>query len=156
MRDSNAGVESTASTTGSRPVGLAASTTIHCLTGCSIGEILGVAIGVEVGLQPLYTALLATTLAFISGFALTLIPMARAGQSIRESFRMVWLGEVVSISTMEVVMNSVDYMAGGMTAGSMWTGQFWSAMLLAIAAGYAAGFPVNYWMLNKGIKSKCH
>ena len=156
MQNSETDVENTTLTIPSRPFGLAASTTIHCLTGCSIGEIIGVAIGVEIGLQPLYTALLATVLAFISGFALTLVPMARAGQSIRESFRIVWLGEVVSISTMEVVMNSVDYMAGGMTAGSIWTSQFWSAMLLAIAAGYMAGYPVNYWMLSKGIKSKCH
>ena len=138
------------------PFRLALSATVHCLTGCVIGESIGLLIGVSLGWPPLAIAAFATILAFISGFALTLIPMVKAGQSVGRSLRLVWLGEVVSISTMEIAMNGVDFLMGGMTAGSVFTSQFWLAMLAAVVAGYLAGLPVNYWMLKRGIKEKCH
>lgn len=137
--------------------GLAAAATLHCLTGCVIGESIGLLIGVSLGWPPLAIALFATVLAFISGFALTLIPLTvRGGMPVMQALKLVWLGETVSIGTMEVAMNAVDYVVGGMTAGSIFAAQFWIAMGIAVVAGYLAGYPVNYVMLKRGIKEKCH
>ena len=137
--------------------GLVASATLHCLTGCVIGESIGLLIGVALGWPPVAIALFATALAFISGFSLTLIPLTlRQGMAVGAAFKLVWLGESISIGTMEIAMNAVDYLVGGMTAGSIFTTQFWIAMAIAVVAGYAAGYPVNYFMLKRGIKEKCH
>ena len=142
---------------GSSTAGLAAAATVHCLTGCVIGESIGLVIGVSLGWPPLVIALFATVLAFISGFALTLIPLTlRGGMPILQALKLVWLGETISIGVMEIAMNAVDYWVGGMTAGSIWVAQFWIAMGVAVIAGYLAGYPVNYIMLKRGIKEKCH
>jgi len=136
---------------------LAASATIHCLTGCVIGETIGLLLGVSLQWHPLQTVIVATVLAFITGFALTLIPMVlRKGMSISETFKMVWLGETISIGIMELAMNIVDYHAGGMQVQSVSDPIFWYSLIAAIIAGFVAGFPVNYVMIMKNIKKKCH
>ena len=89
---------------------LAARSTQHCLTGCIIGEVIGLAIGVEAGLSTAATIVLATTLAYISGFTLGLLPVMKSrGLSLWNAFKLIWIGEAVSIGVMEIVMNWVDY-----------------------------------------------
>ena len=135
---------------------LAASATAHCLTGCSIGEFIGLAIGVSLGWSPWPIIILGTTLAYISGFAFTLIPLMRHKKmSLGSAFKLIWIGEAVSIFVMEFAMNFTDFHMGGMTAGSMWTSQFWIGFAIALAAGYAAAYPINYWMLKRNLKN-CH
>ena len=135
---------------------LAVSATLHCLTGCVIGESLGLMIGVTLGLNALSIIILATTLAFMTGFGLTLLPAFQQGLNISETFQSVWLGEVLSIGTMEIVMNTVDYHLGGMTAGSVLTWIFWFSLIVSVIAGFLAAYPVNYWMLKNNIKQPCH
>lgn len=138
------------------PWRMAASVTLHCLTGCAIGEWTGLAIGVSLGLDTHHTIMLAVSLAFLFGFALTLIPLMRRGMSFSEAWRLVWLGEVVSISVMELVMNLVDYHMGGMGPGmSLLHAQYWIAFGTAAVAGYLAALPVNAWLLSRNLK-KCH
>lgn len=133
----------------------AASVTLHCLTGCAIGELLGLAIGVGLGWPPRLTITLAVALSFVSGFALTLLPTIRRGFSLADSFRTVWLGEVISISVMELVMNLVDYQMGGMRGVSLASPLYWQAFGQALIAGFLAALPVNAWMLNRNMK-RCH
>ncbi len=143
----------------SNPVGtnrLAVSATIHCLIGCVIGEVIGLVWGVSLGWHPLQTAIVATVLAFISGFALTLFPTFKQGLSLRETFRAIWLGETISIGVMEVVMNVVDYSIGGMTVSSLSEPLFWISLGVAVPAGFVAGYPVNYLMLKHNLKQVCH
>ena len=135
---------------------LAISATTHCLTGCVIGESIGLLIGVSLGWHPLQTAIVATVLAFITGFALTLFPAFKQGLSLIQTFKAVWLGELISIGVMEIVMNVVDYLIGGMTANSIIEPIFWISLGVAIVAGFIAGYPVNYWMLKNNLKQKCH
>jgi len=135
--------------------GGAASVTLHCLTGCAIGELAGLAIGVSLGWAPQLTIALAVALSFVSGFALTLIPMLRRGFGFADSFRTVWLGEVISISVMELVMNLVDYHMGGMRGVSLVSARYWEAFALALAGGFLAAWPVNAWMLSRNMK-RCH
>ena len=133
----------------------AASVTLHCLTGCAIGELAGLAIGVSLGWPPRLTVSLAVALSFLSGFALTLIPMLRRGFGFADSFRTVWLGEVISISVMELVMNLVDYQMGGMRGVSLASARYWEAFAMALVAGFLAAWPVNAWMLSRNMK-RCH
>ena len=130
--------------------------TVHCLTGCVIGEVAGLLIGVSLGLAPWATILLATGLAYASGITLGLIPVMRAKRvGAREAFRIIWIGEVVSIGVMEIVMNFVDYQMGGMAAPSIASWMFWRGIALAIPAGFLAALPVNYWLLKRDLKA-CH
>jgi hypothetical protein len=135
---------------------LAARSTLHCLTGCIIGEVAGLAIGIEAGLSTLATIALATTLAYISGFTLGLVPVMKSrGLSLLAAFKLIWLGEAISIGVMEVVMNWVDYEMGGMAAMTVLSWQFVRGLLFAVPAGFLAAWPVNYWLLGRELKA-CH
>ena len=135
---------------------LAAQSTQHCLTGCIIGEVIGLAIGVEAGLSTTATIILATTLAYISGFTLGLLPVMKSrGLSLLAAFKLIWLGEAISIGVMEVVMNAVDYQMGGMAAMTVLSWQFVRGLLFAVPAGFLAAWPVNYWLLSRELKA-CH
>lgn len=133
----------------------AASVTVHCLTGCAIGEFIGLALGVSLGWPVHLTITVAVVLAFFFGFALTIIPIMRRGISFSTALKTIWLGEVISISVMELVMNVVDYHMGGMTAMSLMHSQYWVAFGAAMVAGYFAALPVNKWMLSRNMKN-CH
>lgn len=133
-----------------------ASATLHCLSGCVIGEVVGLGIGVSLKLPPLQIALLATALAYLSGFTLGLIPVMRdRGKTLFEALRLIWIGEVLSIGVMEIAMNSADYAVGGMTAGSVFSPTFWLGIAIAIPAGFLAAWPVNAWLLKRDLKA-CH
>ena len=113
-------------------------------------------IGVSLGLGVWPTIILATTLAYVSAFTLGLVPLMREqNKSFIEALKVIWLGEVVSIGVMEIAMNSADYAMGGMQAGTIFSTVFWSAMLVAVVAGFVAAWPVNYWLLSRNMK-KCH
>ena len=141
---------------GSGPWRLAAHSTLHCLTGCIIGEVIGLAIGIEIGLSAAATIALATTLAYISGFALGLWPvMKERGLSLAAAFKLIWVGEAVSIGVMEIAMNTVDYSMGGMAAASFFSWQSLRALMVAVPAGFLAAWPVNYWLLSRDLKA-CH
>lgn len=133
-----------------------AQATLHCLTGCVIGEVTGLAIGVTLGFDPWATMALATVLAYISGMTLGLVPvMRRQRVGMVEAFRIIWVGEVLSIGVMEIVMNAVDYHMGGMEAGSVLHPMFWIGIAAAIPAGFVAAWPVNAWLLKRNLKA-CH
>jgi hypothetical protein len=141
---------------GAGPWRLAAQATLHCLTGCVIGEVIGLAIGIEARLSAAATIILATVLAYISGFALGLWPVMKGrGLSLAAAFKLIWIGEAVSIGVMEIVMNGVDYQMGGMAASSFFTWQSIRALLIAVPAGFLAAWPVNYWLLSRDLKA-CH
>lgn len=135
----------------------AARITLHCLTGCAIGEWAGLTIGLMMGLETAHTIALAVVLAYSSGFTLTLTPLIRGGMQFRQAFKIVWVGEAVSIAAMEIVMNIVDYYMGGMRRGmSLLHAQYWIAFSSAAVAGYLAAWPVNFWLLKSSVKKPCH
>ncbi|GAB4532471.1 MAG: DUF4396 domain-containing protein [Parvularculaceae bacterium] len=130
--------------------------TLHCLTGCVIGEVAGLAIGVTLGLGVWATIGLATALAYISGFTLGLLPvMRRRNKSFWQALKLIWLGEAISIGVMEIAMNAADYAVGGMQAGAVLSVQFWLGVAVAVPAGFLAAWPVNWLLLKRDLK-KCH
>lgn len=136
--------------------GLTTSATLHCLTGCAIGELAGLMIGVSLGLNPWSTLALATVLGFASGYALGLRPLVRQGMTVAQAFRTIWLGETISIAVMELAMNVTDYHVGGVQVGSVLAPQFWLGYALALPAGFVAAWPVNWWLLRHNVKQQCH
>jgi hypothetical protein len=135
---------------------VSARSTLHCLTGCIIGEVAGLMIGVGLGLEPWATILLATTLSYFSGFTLGALPVMKAqAKGLIGALRIIWIGEAVSIGVMELVMNFVDYSMGGMAVQSVASWMFWRGLLFAVPAGFLAAWPVNYWLIKRELKA-CH
>ena len=133
----------------------AAMITLHCLTGCLIGEWIGLAIGVALSLRVGVTLVLATALAYASGFGLTMWPLLRRGMCLWPALSTVFIGEAVSIGVMEVAMNAVDYAMGGIGVKSLFAARYWEALAVASVAGFLAAWPVNFWLLGRNMK-KCH
>lgn len=102
------------------------------------------------------TMALAFVLAYISGFTLAIWPiMQQQNLSFTQAFKIVWIGELISIFVMEVAMNATDYWIGGVQASGIDQPIFWIGMGAAIVAGFIAALPVNYWLLKKELKA-CH
>ncbi|MEQ8689579.1 MAG: DUF4396 domain-containing protein [Pseudomonadales bacterium] len=138
------------------PVITSAQATWHCLSGCVIGEVAGLMIGTWLGLGVWPTIALATSLAYLSGFSLGLLPvMRRQGKTFLQAFKLIWIGEAVSIGVMEIAMNAADYSVGGMEAGSVLSPMFWFGIAVAIPAGFLAAWPINWWLLRRDLKN-CH
>ncbi len=138
------------------PFVTSAQATLHCLSGCIIGEIAGLMIGVALGLSVGPIIVLATSLAYLSGMALGLVPVMRnQNKTFLAALKLIWIGEVVSIGVMEIAMNAADYAAGGMQAGSIISPAFWAGVAAAVPAGFLAAWPLNWWLLKRDLK-KCH
>jgi Domain of unknown function (DUF4396) len=142
--------------TGASQARLATSATIHCLTGCAIGELAGLLLGVSLGFDPWSTMALATVLGFTSGYALGLRPLVQQGMGIVQAFRTIWLGETISIAVMEIAMNFTDYHVGGVAVASALEPRFWLGYALALPAGFIAAWPVNWLLLRNSVKQSCH
>ena len=133
-----------------------AQATLHCLTGCAIGEVAGLLIGVSLGLNVWVTTGLATILAYLSGFTLGVMPVMRRERiGFFAALKTIWIGEAVSIGVMEIAMNWVDYSVGGVQADSVLAPIFWLGLLFAVPAGFLAAWPVNWWLLKRNLKH-CH
>ncbi|WP_019872908.1 DUF4396 domain-containing protein [Sporichthya polymorpha] len=129
---------------------MAASATLHCLTGCAIGEILGLMIGTALGWGTTPTIALAVALAFLFGYALSTLPLISAGLGFFAALSVVFAADTLSIATMEVVDNLVMALIPGAMHSGLDSPLFWSSMILALLAAYAVAYPVNRRLLTKG------
>lgn len=131
---------------------MAVSATLHCLTGCAIGEVTGLIIGSALGLSVPVTIVLAVALAFLFGYALSTLPLVKSGMAFLAALAVVFAADTLSIATMEVVDNTVmAVIPGAMNAGLV-NPIFWLSMPLALTAAFFAALPVNKYLLkrNKG------
>ncbi|HRD60157.1 MAG TPA: DUF4396 domain-containing protein [Nocardioides sp.] len=129
---------------------MAVSATLHCLTGCAIGEIAGLMIGTAVGLANGWTIALSIALAFLFGYTLSTLPLLKAGLTLGAALSVVLAADTLSIATMEVVDNAVmAIIPGAMNAGLV-NATFWIGMAIALAAAFVAAFPVNRYLLQRG------
>ncbi|WP_231737672.1 DUF4396 domain-containing protein [Mycobacterium sp. IS-1742] len=129
---------------------MALSATLHCLTGCAIGEILGLIIGTAIGLSNVATIGLAVALAFLFGYALSTLPLLRAGLAFGTALSVVLAADTLSILTMEIVDNLVmAAIPGAMNAGLV-NAVFWVSMMIALGAAFLAAYPVNRFLLRRG------
>ena len=131
---------------------LAHSATLHCLLGCGVGEVIGVVIGTALGLTNLVTLILAVILGFVFGFIFGLWPLLRAGFNFSRALRQVLIAETLSIVVMELTEVLVQVYTPGVMDAGLGSWIFWLGMGFALAAGYAAAFPVNYILVGKGVR----
>jgi hypothetical protein len=129
---------------------MALSATLHCLTGCAIGEVAGLMIGTAVGLSTGWTIALAVSLAFLFGYTLSTLPLVRTGLGVGAALAVVFAADTLSIATMELVDNVVmAAIPGAMEAGLVnWV--FWVSMMIALTAAFLAAYPVNRYLLARG------
>jgi hypothetical protein len=129
---------------------MALSATLHCLTGCAIGEITGLMIGTALGLGTGWTVVLAVALAFLFGYALSTLPLLKSGLTLGAALALVLAADTLSIATMEVVDNAVmATIPGAMDAGLV-NPVFWVSMMIALTVAFFAAYPVNRWLMARG------
>jgi hypothetical protein len=129
---------------------MAANATLHCLTGCAIGEIAGLMIGTAMGLSNAVTVALAVGLAFLFGYALSTLPLIQAGLGFFAALSVVFAADTLSIAVMETVDNLVMALIPGAMDGGLVNPIFWLSMMIALLAAFIAAFPVNRYLIDKG------
>ncbi|MDQ4114971.1 MAG: DUF4396 domain-containing protein [Actinomycetota bacterium] len=129
---------------------MAASATLHCLTGCAIGEIAGLMIGTAIGLSTGWTIALAVALAFAFGYALSTLPLLKSGLAVGAAFSVVLAADTLSIATMELVDNLVMALIPGAMEAGLVNVVFWIGMMIALSVAFVAAFPVNRYLLQRG------
>lgn len=130
---------------------LAANATTHCLTGCAIGEVLGLAIGMQLGWSDAATIVLAVVLAYIFGYALTLRPLLRSGLAFGSALGVAFAADTLSITVMEIVDNAVILLIPGALDAGLASPLFWGSLAVALGIAWVAAFPVNRWLLARGL-----
>jgi Domain of unknown function (DUF4396) len=129
---------------------VALSATLHCLTGCAIGEVAGMAIGTALGLSNLATIVLAIALAFLFGYTLTSLPLLRAGLALSAVIPIAFASDTLSIATMEVVDNLIVVMVPGAMDAGLDDILFWGSLSFALVIAGVFAFPVNRWLIARG------
>jgi hypothetical protein len=129
---------------------LAISATLHCLTGCAIGEILGMVIGTALGWSNLATVVLSIVLAFAFGYSLTITPVLRSGVPLAAALGVAFAADTLSITVMEIVDNAIMLLIpGAMTAG-LTSLLFWGSLLVALVIAFVVTVPVNRMLIARG------
>jgi hypothetical protein len=129
---------------------IAFSATVHCLTGCAIGEVLGMVIGTYLGWGNLETILLALVLAFLTGYALTMLPLLRSGYTVKSAARLALAADTASIAVMEIVDNLLMWVIPGAMDAPLDSALFWGSLAIALLLAGAAAFPLNRWLIARG------
>lgn len=124
--------------------------TLHCLTGCAIGEVAGLLIGTALGWGNGATIALAVALAFVTGFGLTALPLLRSGHPPKEALRIALAADTASIAIMEVVDNATMLAIPGAMDASLSSPLFWGSMVFSLAVAAVAAFPLNRWLIARG------
>jgi len=124
--------------------------TVHCLTGCTIGEILGMVIGTAREWSNWPTVALAVVLAFAFGYAMTLWPLRKAGMAWRMALGLAFASDTLSITTMEIVDNAIMLVIPGAMDAGLGTALFWVSLGASLILAGVAAFPVNRWLISKG------
>src|SRR3954451_22212590 len=129
---------------------VAAQATLHCLTGCAIGEVLGMVIGTAAGWHNAATVVLSIALAFVFGYGLTMRSVLRAGVDVRTALKVALAADTVSIAIMELLDNAfVLAVPGAMDAG-LTSVLFWASLAGSLVVAFVLTTPVNRWMISRG------
>jgi hypothetical protein len=126
------------------------SATLHCLTGCSIGEVLGMVLGTVFGWGNVATIVVAIVLAFFFGYGLTMLPLLRSGMALSAVLPLAFASDTLSIAVMEIVDNLIIVVIPGAMNAGLGSLLFWGSLALALAVAFVAAFPVNRYLISRG------
>lgn len=129
---------------------LAIKATLHCLSGCAIGEILGSVIGSGLGWSNVATEFLTIPLAFLFGYSLTMRPLLRGGIQLRRAVRLALASDTLSIVTMEIVDTLIILLIPGALAAGPGMGLFWLSLAVALIVAFVCAVPVNRYLIARG------
>ncbi|WP_253826460.1 DUF4396 domain-containing protein [Prauserella aidingensis] len=129
---------------------MAVSATLHCLLGCSIGEVSGMIIGTALGWHTVGTVVLSVALAFLFGYALSMRGVVRAGVGFGTALRVALAADTVSIAVMEITDNAVMVLVPGAMDAGLATVLFWVTLAVALGIAFVVTVPVNRWLIGKG------
>jgi len=147
--------------------------TSHCGAGCALGDLIGEfglaafpALGVAVGLGSLYQDRMVAgwivdfVIAFVLGIAFQYFAIApMRGLGVRAGLVAALKADTLSIIAWQVGMYGLmavwqlvvfPALVGG--RASVFSPEFWVAMQLAMVAGFVCSYPVNVWLVRRGIK----
>ena len=126
------------------------SATLHCLTGCAIGEVLGIVIGTALGWSTVATIALAIVLAFFFGYGLTMLPLLRSGMALGAALPLAFASDTLSITVMEIVDNLIIVVIPGAMDAGLGSLLFWGSLAFALTVAFVAAFPVNRYLISRG------
>ncbi|MFF0436452.1 DUF4396 domain-containing protein [Streptomyces sp. NPDC004327] len=129
---------------------MAAQATLHCLTGCAIGEVLGMIVGTAFGWGNMPTMVLAIILAFFFGYTLTLRGILKAGVDFRTAFKVALAADTLSIAVMEIIDNGVIALWPGAMDAHLTDALFWITLAISLFVAFVLTTPVNKWMIGRG------
>jgi hypothetical protein len=129
---------------------VAFSATLHCLTGCAIGEVLGMVIATALGWGNIASIALAVALAFPFGYSFTLWPLLRSGLGLRPALGTALAADTISITVMETVDNAFVVLVPGALAAGLGDRLFWWSLALSLVIAFIAAFPINRWLIARG------
>jgi hypothetical protein len=129
---------------------VAFSATVHCLTGCAIGEVLGMIIGTALGWGDFETIALAVVLAFFFGYSLTMLPLLRSGLALAAAIPVALAADTISITIMEIVDNAIMLLIPGAMEAGLDNVKFWGSLAVALVIAGAVAYPVNRWLIQRG------
>ena len=127
---------------------MAVSATLHCLTGCAIGEVLGMFLSTWWGWSTVPSIALAVVLAFFFGYLLTFSAVRRAGLDTRTAVRTALASDTLSILTMEIVDNAFLVLVPGAMVAGLATGLFWWSLAASLAVAFVLTVPVNHYLIG--------
>ena len=128
----------------------AVSATLHCLTGCAIGEVLGMVLATWWGWGNAASIALAVVLAFFFGYSLTLIPVLRAGVPMRRALPIAFASDTASIAVMEIVDNAFILLVPGAIDAELGDALFWWSLGVSLVIAFACALPLNRWLIARG------
>src|SRR3954449_12136511 len=129
---------------------LALSATVHCLTGCAIGEVLGMVLSTWWGWGNAASIVLSVVLAFFFGYGLTSLPLLRSGMSVRQAAPLAFASDAASITTMESVDNLFILIVPGAISAGLGDPLFWWSLIVSLLIAGVIAYPVNRWLLARG------
>jgi hypothetical protein len=124
--------------------------TIHCLTGCSIGEVAGMVLGTLFAWANGITILVSIVLAFVFGYSLTMLPLLSSGMSLASAAKLALISDTASISVMEAVDNLVMIVVPGAMASTISFAMFWVSLFISLLLTGFAAYPLNRWLISRG------
>lgn len=133
-------------------VKLAAQTTLHCLMGCGVGDILGVIIGTLLHLPYTTRIIVGVIFGFIFGFLFSAIPLLKADVPFGSATKIILTTETLSILAMEAAESATELLFPGMRKMGLAHIQYWLGLITALIFGFAVAFPVNLALIKKGIR----
>ncbi|HEX4662596.1 MAG TPA: DUF4396 domain-containing protein [Candidatus Saccharimonadales bacterium] len=128
----------------------AVTATLHCLLGCSIGEVLGMIVGTAFNFDNTAMILLSIVLAFVSGYSLTILPIIGAEVPFKKALGVAFASDTISITSMEIMDNAVVIVIPGALNAGLNTVLFWASLAISLVVAFIITVPVNRWLIAKG------